>query len=251
MQRISARTATIALALLLAASGAFASGGTVADPTPRARRLIAEIRNELRPVEDQIRSAPFLSALERGQVPRSGLRAFAGDQFNILRTDLRSDAHMVTRFGSTPGGPFFLNLVNGEAIAVGLMRDFATALGMSENDLLAYEPRPGAQTYPSYAASLAFYASDAEIAAAFLVNFAVFGENCGRMAAALRSRYGFTPAQTAFFDFFASSDPAFEPAALAIVEAGLNAGVSPRAIRRACRLLQAYEKDFWYTVGEN
>ena len=158
---------------------------------------------------------------------------------------------MVSRFGSTPGGPFFLNLVNGEAIAVGLMRDFATALGMSEADLLAYEPRPGGQTYPSYAASLAFYASDAEIAAAFLVNFAVFGENTGRMAVALRNRYGFTAQQTAFFDFFASTDPTFEPAALAIIEAGLNSGVSSRAIKRACRLLQAYEKDFWDTVGEN
>jgi hypothetical protein len=46
-------------------------------------------------------------------------------------------------------------------------------------------------------------------------------------------------------------DPAFEPAALAIIEAGLRGCASERDIRRSVRLLQAYEKDFWYAVGQN
>ena len=147
---------------------------------------------------------------------------------------------MVTRFGATPGAPFFVDLVNGEAIAVGLMLDFAAALGMSEADLQAYEPRPQGQTYPHFAAWLAFYASDADIAAAYLVNFPVFGENTGRMGAALRPRYGFTAEQTAFFDFFSSLPPTFEPAALAIIEAGLNDRPSPvhRARRAAAASLR-------------
>lgn len=214
-----------------------------------ARQLIAEIRAELRPVEDQIRQAPFLAALERGEVPLSRLRSFAGEQYNILHSDLRSNAHMVSRFGATPGGPFFVNLVNGESIAIGMFLDFARALGMSEADLQAYEPRPRAQTYPSYVTALAHYGTDADIAAAYLVNFAVFGENTGRMAAALRSKYGFTAQQTAFFDFFATPDPTFEPAAIAIIGAGLQGCASERDIKRSVRLLQAYEKDFWYAFG--
>jgi hypothetical protein len=157
----------------------------------------------------------------------------------------------VTRFGATPGSPFFVNLVNGESIAIGLMLDFAAALGLTEKDLQAYEPRPKGQTYPNYAAWLGSYASDANIAAAYLVNFPVFGENTGRMGAALRNSYGLTAQQTAFFDFFSSLPPSFEPAALAIIEAGLDGCADPRSIKHAARLLQAYEKDFWDAVAEN
>jgi pyrroloquinoline quinone (PQQ) biosynthesis protein C len=219
-------------------------------PTPTAQELVEEIRAELRPVEEQIRHHPYLEALEAGKVSRDNLRAFAGEQYHILTSDLRSDAHMVARFGATPGAAFFLDLVNGEAIAIGLLRDFAAALGLTEADLQAYEPRPRGQTYPHYAAWLGFYAAAADIAAAYLVNFPVFGENTGRMGAALRSRYGFTAEHTAFFDFFAALPPSFEPAALAIIEAGLDSGVEPRTIKRAARLLQAYEKDFWDAVAE-
>ena len=237
------------LAFVLAAAGA--APAVAAAATPKASKLIKEIRADLKPIEDQIRNHPYITALENGQVSLDNLRAFAGEQYNILTSDLRSDAHMVTRFGATPGAPFFIDLVNGEAIAVGLMLDFAAALGLSEADLQAYEPRPQGQTYPQYAAWLAFYGSDADIAAAYLVNFPVFGENTGRMAVALRTVYGFTAQQTAFFDFFSSLPPSFEPAALAIIEAGLDGCADPRAIARAARLLQAYEKDFWDAVAEN
>lgn len=246
MKRAPTLTLVLSLVLLAAALPAAAS-----DPTPQATRLIRAIRAELAPVEDQIRNHPYLTALENHQVSRANLKAFAGEQYNILRSDLRSDAHMVTRFGATPGAPFFVDLVNGESIAIGLMLDFAAALGLSEEDLQRYEPRPGGQTYPSYAASLAFYASDADIAAAYLINFPVFGENSGRMGAALRNVYGFTAEETAFFDFFATLPPTFEPAALAIVQAGLDGCAEPRSIRRAARLLQAYEFDFWDAVAEN
>lgn len=234
-----------------AQDGVVTGSASLSNPTPRARRLIQEIRAELAAVEAQIRNHPYITALENGQVSLDNLRAFAGEQYHILKSDLRSDAHMVSRFGATPGAQFFLDLVGGEAIAVGMMVDFAAALGRSEAALQQYEPRPRGQTYPSYAAWLAFYASDAAIAAAFLVNFAVFGENTGRMNVALQNRYGFTPQQTAFFDFFSSSSPTFEPMALAIIEAGLSSGADVRAIKRAARLLQAYEKDFWDAVAEN
>jgi pyrroloquinoline quinone (PQQ) biosynthesis protein C len=217
----------------------------------QARLLVAEIRDELRGVEDEIRNHPYLTALEEGQVSRDNLRAFAGEQYNIIRSDLRSQAVLLSRFGgSSSARSFFVDLVAGETEALDLLLRFAAALGLDEQELAAYEPRPGAQTYPSYVAWLASFGNQADAAASFLVNFAVFGENTGRMAAALRDRYGLSSEQTAFFDFFAAPVPGFEEAALAVIAEGLEQGAEPRLVKRSARLLQAYEKDFWDTVAQ-
>jgi thiaminase len=216
----------------------------------QARQLIDELREELAEVEDQIRTHPYLTDLEHGRVSQDNLKALAGEQYNIIRSDLRSNALMVARFGATPTGEFFRGFLEGEVLALGLLLDFARALGLDEDALKAYEPRPGAQTYPSFVTSLALYGSEAEIAAAFLVNFPVFGENTGRISAALQQHYGLTPKDTAFFDFFATPIPNFECNALSVIATGLEHGAEPRMIKRAARLLQAYEKLFWDTVGE-
>lgn len=254
----------VAVVLMVALSGAIGfsveaaraaepSGcdGAPASPVAdEARRLVDELRGELAEVEDQIRNHPYLAALEEGQVSLDNLRAFAGEQYTIIRSDLRSTALLVARFGATPSGEFFRGIMEGEVLALDLLLDFAEALGLDEAALAAYEPRPGAQAYPAYVAWLALYGSEAEVAAAFLANFPVFGENTGRMGAALRSQYGLTAEETAFFDFFAGPIPDFECNALAAIEAGLEHGAEPRLIKRAARLLQAYEKLFWDTVAE-
>jgi thiaminase len=140
--------------------------------------------------------------------------------------------------------------MDGEFQALGMLLDFAKALGLSEDELKSYEPRPRAQAFPAYVALLALHGSEAEIGAAFLMNFPVFGENTGRMSAALQRNYGLTPHDVAFFDFFAGPIPNFECDALAMIEAGLEQGAEPLLIKRAARLLQAYEKLFWDTVAE-
>jgi thiaminase len=256
MDRTGLRTLTLTTLLLLAAPAAsvLANEPEAAhnrDSVSQARHLIEQLRAELAPVDQQIANAPYLTALEHHQVSLANLRAFAGEQYNILRSDLRSDAAMVSRFGTQPHGAFFLDLVNGEAQARGLLLDFAHALGMTEQDLQAYPPRPRAQTYPSYAAWLGFFGSESDIAAAFLLNFPVFGTNTGRMGAALRNVYGFSAADTAFFDYFATLPPSFETDALNVIQDGLNSGASTADVRRSARLLQAYELDFWLAVAEN
>jgi thiaminase len=215
-----------------------------------AKKLLGELRGELADVENQIRNHPYLKNLEGKQVSQANLKAFAGEQYNIIRSDLRSDALMVTRFGTTNNGKMLRDIMDGEVQALGMLLDFAKALGLDEDQLRSYEPRPGAQAYPAYAASLALYGSEADIAAALLMNFSIFGENTGRMSAALKSNYGLTPRDVAFFDFFASPMPDFECDALAMIEAGLEHGAEPYAAKRAARLLQAYEKLFWDTVAE-
>jgi thiaminase len=258
MSRNHLVTFTMAASLLLTGLGGRAFAGDLnagsskaADPLREARRLIEQLRADLKPVDDQIAQAPYLTALEHHQVSLDNLRKFVGEEYYISRSDLRSNAQMVSRFGTQPHGQFFIDLVTGEAQGLALLLDFARALGLSERDLQAYEPRPGAQTYPSYAAWLGFYGSQADIAAAYLINFPVFGANTGRMGVALRNVYGFSAHDTAYFDFFGSLPPSFETDALNVIQDGLNSCASTPDIRRAARLLQAYEKDFWDTVAQN
>ncbi|OFX22045.1 MAG: hypothetical protein A2V77_09930 [Anaeromyxobacter sp. RBG_16_69_14] len=227
-------------------------GSAEESPTlQQARRLVAEIRNEIREAESEIRNHPYLAALEDGQISRDNLRAFAGEQYNIIRSDLRSEALLLSRFGASRSArPFFGDLLAGETQALDLLLRFAAALGLDEEDLAAYEPRPMGQAYPSYVAWLASFGNQADVAASFLVNFAVFGENTGRMATALRDRYGLTSEQVAFFEFFAAPVPGFEEAALAVIAEGLEQGAEPRLVKRSARLLQAYEGEFWDAVSQ-
>ncbi|MBI4608051.1 MAG: transcriptional regulator [Candidatus Rokubacteria bacterium] len=213
-----------------------------------ARSLIEAIKRELASVEQAIRNHPYLADVEAARLRREDLRCFAGEQYHIIRSDLRSVALLVTRFGTAASGPFFQAVLGGEAAALEALKAFATAVGMDETLLQNYEADPGAQAYPAFMAWLALYGSDAEVAAGFLVNFSAWGANCGRMSRALQAKYGLGPKDTAFFDLFASAPAEFERSALAVVDGGLARGADPRLIKRAARVLQGYEKLYWDTL---
>jgi thiaminase len=208
-------------------------------------QLLEEARAELAGVERSIREHPFLGALESGQAPRTALEALAGEQDRIIASDRRSFAQLAARFPHDPAGAFFLSMAEGEGLALGLLQDFASALGMDQAWLAAYEPSPDCQAYPAFVAWLALNGSSTDVALAFLANLAAWGANCARVADALRQRYGFDEAAVAFFTFFASPPPGFEQRALTVIDAGLAAGDDPADARGAARLLQAYELGFW------
>ena len=210
-----------------------------------AEELVDEIRRELKDVDTRIAGHAYLRALERGDVARDKLRLFAGEQHHIVGSDMRSFALLVSRYGDSPSGRFFLDMVQGERAALEALAALAGALGMSREDLEAYEPTTGAQAYPAYVAWLALHATDAEVAGAFVVNLAAWGANCASASRALQSRYGLSRNQVEFFELFATPSPEFERAALDVVENGLAGGVEPRLVRRAGRLLQGYELLFW------
>jgi hypothetical protein len=91
----------------------------------------------------------FVDLLEADGVPRERLTWLAGEQFRIVGSDQRSFALLAARFPDPPAGEMFLSLAQGERNALGLLADFAAALGWQERDLRAYEPRPLAQAYPA------------------------------------------------------------------------------------------------------
>jgi thiaminase len=210
-----------------------------------AKDLLNEIGKELQPVTEQLLRHPYLQALEEGTMGRENLRLFAGEQYNTIASDLKSVAYLVSRFGSAPSRDFFLGILQGERAAWDALLTFARALGLSETELCEHEPLPGAHAYTCYMAWLALYASDAEIAAAYLVNFPAWGQNCGRLSRILKERFGLGEKEIAFFDLFASSPATFETSALNVIQQGLDCGIEPRLIRRAPRLLQAYELMYW------
>jgi len=214
-----------------------------------ARQLVDHIRRDLKPLDERILCHPYLERLEAGRLERADLRTFAGQQYHIVTSDVRSIAHILARHGTLPSRAFLMNVLQGEAAALDALSAFARPLEMTDRALADVEPIPAAHAYGAYMAWLAMYASDAELAGALLVNFAAWGANCGRMSRALRDRCGFSEADTAFFDLFANLPP-FEHDALAVIQGGLDRGISPTLIHRAARLLQGYELMYWDAMLE-
>src|SRR5437773_6458238 len=175
-----------------------------------AKALVDEIRQGLQPVNEQLLRHPYVQALEERKIGQEKLRLFAGEQYAIIGSDLRSAAHLVSRFGSSPSRDFFLGILQGERAAWDALLTFAHALGLSEAQLREHEPLHGAHAYTCYMAWLAFYASDAQIAAPHLVNFPACGQNCGRLSRILEERFGLNEKEVAFFDLFAFPPVTFE-----------------------------------------
>ena len=213
-----------------------------------AKALLEGIRQDLQTVTEQLLHHPYVQALEEGKIGREKLRLFAGEQYSIIASDLKSVAYLLSRFGSAPSRDFFLGILQGERAAWDALLALADALGLSEAQLSEHEPLAGAHAYTCYMAWLALYASDAEIAAAYLVNFPAWGQNCGRLSRILKERFGLGEKEVAFFDLFASLPATFEAGALSVIQQGLDRGIEPNLIQRAARLLQAYELMYWDTL---
>ena len=213
-----------------------------------AKALSEEIRQDLQIVTEQLLRHPYVQALEEGKIGRENLCLFVGEQYNTIASDLKSVAYLVSRFGSAPSRDFFLGILQGERAAWDALLTFAHALGLSETQLREHEPLPGSHAYTCYMAWLALYASDTEIAAAYLINFPAWGQNCGRLSRILKERFGLGEKEVAFFDLFASPPATFEANALSVIQQGLDRGTEPRLIQRAARLLQAYELMYWDTL---
>ena len=208
--------------------------------------LIGRVREEVsaRPIRNR-----FVDLLEAGRVPRERLAWLAGEQFRIVGSDQRSFALLAARFPEPPAGEMFLSLAQGELHALRLLADFAAGLGWDERDLRAYEPRPLAQAYPAYLAWSALFGTCSGVALAMLANLEEWGGYCGRVAAALLTRYELPEQAVGFFRFFAAPAPGFTEQATSVIAAGLAANEDPREAVRAALALHAYEIAFWEVLA--
>jgi thiaminase len=214
-----------------------------------AKEVVEKIRMDLRPLDEKILGHPYIMALNEGKLPLDSLRAFAGQQYHIITSDLRSIAGLLSRHGQLPSRPWLLAVLQGEAAALDALFALAKKLSMSESDLKTFEPIPAAHAYCTYVAWLGMYGSDGELAGAFLVNLAAWGANCGKMSKALQDRYGLTKEEVAFFELFSQIPPS-EKQILEVIQGALDRGVEPALIHHAARMLQAYELMFWNAMAE-
>jgi TENA/THI-4/PQQC family len=214
-----------------------------------ALQWVEQIRSDLRPLEKQILGHSYLKALEAGRLQRDQPKVFALQQPQIISSDLRSIALIVSRQGMLPSRRSLMNVLQGEATALDALHAFTDALGLDVSDLVL-EPLPGAHAYCGFVAWLALYGSDAELAGGSLINFRAWGANCGRMRKALHEKYDVPSAALAFFDLFANM-PSFEQEALGIIQNALNRGVPARLIHQAARMLQSYELMFWDAMADS
>ena len=215
-----------------------------------ALKFVEGVRRELQPLNEKILNHPYLQALQAGRIERERLRIFAVQQSHIIGSDLRSVAQMVTRASSEPSREFFLELLEGERAALKALDLFRAAVVAAPGPPVSDEPLPGAFAYCAFVAWLSLYASEAEFVGALLINLPVWGSNCARMAEALRSKYGLSEAEVAFFTMFATAPSGFEERAAAVVSEGLERNVATAMIRRAASLLQGYELLFWDTMAQ-
>jgi len=214
-----------------------------------SHEVVNAIRIELSPIEDQIRTHLFFKMLEDTKVDFHALRVFPGHQYHIINSDLRSVAMMIHRFNEPLVQSFFVQVFQGEVEALTNLLPLAQKLEMTGEELERYPLLPEGFAYATYMGWLSMYGSAAEIVAGFLVNFAAWGANCGRMSQSLKDHYGFAQEDTVFLDAFANL-PSFEPVALQIIQDGLNDGVAPVRIHRAAYLFQGYEKMFWDAMAK-
>lgn len=216
--------------------------------TESARKLLESIRDELAPAESENRLVPLI---ERGAAAPSVFGVIAAEESHIVHSDWRSLFQLASRSTEQTAREFFAGLGQGEGLALTKLPALAAAGGLDEAALRAYEPMAGCQAYPAYFAWLALNGEPADVIVAIVANFAAWGDYCGRIAAAMREKYGLDDEACGFFDFFATPIPEVVEQAIAAVQAGMDAGRSDeRAARRYGRLFQTYELMFWNTIAD-
>ncbi len=213
-----------------------------------AQALCAALQHDLAEVEDRIKANPWLAELEAGRLSTAALRAFAGEQLQVIPSDLRSFEMLSERFAADPAHGYLTGMAASERVALPALEVFATAVGLDGPARQGYEPVPGCQVYPSYVARLGRDATPAEVAGAFVVNLDAWGSCCARMVDVLPSVYQLSPEDCAFFAHFAGPTTELKRISLEVIDAGLALGVDPAGIARAARLLQAYELLFWHSL---
>jgi thiaminase len=186
----------------------------------------------------------FLDELEAGTVAPERLRVLAGELYWLVSSDQRSCELLASRF---PSSPLFAGMAEGEKEALGLLLDYAAAVGLA--DLDAYEPEPSAQAYPAFLAQTAAFGPRSALPLALLVNVEESGRYYARAADALVARYGLSEEAVAHFRFFAETPDEMLTAAAETVACGLSEGDDLVLAMRAARMVNAYEAAFWATMA--
>lgn len=226
----------------------------MARPAPGTPRpsAAAVLNDAVRALAPDAEANELVARIETGEAPRSVFTTFALEQHQVIAADRLSFQHLARRADCDPPvADFYDLLAQGEALALRQLAGLADACELTARDIAGYQPRPGCQAYPSYAARLALGAEPTDVAIALTANFAAWGGYCATVETAMRDHYAFPDSAREFFGFFAEPAPAVAEKARAAVQHGLDTGQArPAAAHRYGRLLKAYELMFWNSVAD-
>ena len=220
-----------------------------------AKEILASLRKEPFSVEtdEKLANHRVVQEAKAGTLPLKVVETFLCEQYHIVAADTRSMERMVSRSeGNDVIRDYFEFFYEGEKVARGKLLAMAKSMKLSESDLENYEPQANAQGYPSYLCRLAHYGEAPQIAAAVAVNFPAFGKMCLGLEDALKKNYNMKEEDVDFLRFFGAGD--LDDGAMKVIEAyrtdekGKLNEIEYKDIRRAVRLLQAYEVMFWDSV---
>src|SRR6266508_3585020 len=161
-------------------------------------------KNKLFEVTEMIVKHPYVLALENKEIRRDKLELFIFEQYHIIKNDRRNFALMISKASSDTAAKLFLDCLSAEGEALDSLVIMAKELGVSINGMESYEPLAGCNAYTNYLTRLAVYGSDAEILTAILIDFPVWGANCGKISSALKKNYGCAESSCVFLDKFAA-----------------------------------------------
>ena len=212
-----------------------------------AKDLLERVREELKGEGGTNRLVPLIAS---GEASLDALKALAAEEHRIVQSDWRAFLTLAAQSPVRAQREFFATVAGGEGLALAKLADFASAAGLTPDDVAAYRPLPGCQAYPSYVARLALDGNPHDALLAILANFAEWGGYCATIAAALREHYGFDDAGCAFFDFFAQPAPELDALGLRALTDVLATGWNPSSALPAARLLHSYELMFWNTLAD-
>jgi thiaminase len=198
-------------------------------------------------VTEMIVKHPYISALQNKEIHTDKLELFVFEQYHIIKNDRRNFALMISKASSDTAAKLFLDCLSAEGEALDNLDIMAKELDVSVNGIESYEPLAGCNAYTNYLTRLAVYGLDAEILTALLIDFPVWGANCGKMSSALKKSYGYTDSSCVFLDKFAAPlSEDFVSKSNDLVKSALP--IYEKKMSRAARLILEYELSFWDTI---
>lgn len=196
---------------------------------------------------DTILNHSYLDALDNNKITKQKLEVFVCEQYHIISNDKRNFALMISKTSDETATKLFTTCMNTEFNALENLTLMAEGLGIDKTKIHNYEPLAGCQSYTNYLTKLAVYGLDAEILAALLVDFPVWGSNCSKMSSALKKNYGFTVNSCLFLDKFASPlQEEFVNDSSKLIDSVLPK--YEKEMYTAAKLILDYELSFWDTI---
>jgi thiaminase len=198
---------------------------------------------------DAIINHPYISALEKKEISKEKLEVFVCEQYHIIANDRKNFAFIISKASDEISTDLFFDCLSAEVKALKNLALMAEELGVSKGKIESYEPLAGCHAYTNYLTRLAVYGSDAEVLAAIIVDFPVWGANCSKISSFLKKGYGFTDSSCMFLDQFATLLPKeFIEKSNDLISSNLPG--KEREIQRATRLILDYELLYWNTIYE-